>query len=89
MTATVTIPVRALLLAAALAFAGQSAVARDTTEPTAATARATARTKPDTAAEADGVPLTGVLIIVGVVGLVVVIAWVCSRIGDNRSHLIG
>ena len=88
MVAYFTTPVRALLLAAALAFAGQTAdAARHTTEQTA-TARTTARTRTDAAAD-DEFPLDGVLMIVGLVGAVILLAWVCSRIGDNSSHVTG
>ncbi len=91
MTAYFTTPIRALLLAAALAFAGQTVGAAGSTPEQTATARTTtARTKTDAAvAEPDDSSLGGVLIIVGIVGVVVVVAWVCSRIGDNRSHVIG
>ena len=78
------VPVRTLFLAAVLAFAAQAADARSTTaEPQTTTARATARTKGE-AAPADGFPVDGALIVVGIVGVVIVLAWVCSRIGDSR-----
>ena len=87
MTMYFTAPVRALLLAAALAFAVQTAEARSTSAdpvPTT-TARTTARTKGDaTRANSNGVSVDGILIIVGIVGVVIVLAWVCSRMGDTR-----
>ena len=87
MVAYITTPVRALLLAAALLFAAQTADAgRSTNEPTA-TARTTARTKTEAAAEPDDNPLGGVLIIAGVVGALILLAWIGSRIGDNHSHV--
>ncbi len=82
MVAYLTTPVRALLLAAALAFTGQAFAAN---EPSAA-ARPTARTQTD-APQPDETPLGGVLLIVGLVGVVILLAWVCSRIGDSRSHV--
>ncbi len=87
MVAYFTTPVRVLLLAAALAFAAQTAdAARHTTEPVT-TARTTARTKTDTTAQQEELPIDGLLIIVGVVGLVILLAWVCSRVGDSSSHV--
>jgi hypothetical protein len=80
-------PVRTLLLAAALAFAAQAADARATAAdpPQTTTARTTARSKGEAApTSADGVAVDGVIIIVGIVGVVIVLAWVCSRIGDSR-----
>jgi hypothetical protein len=80
-------PVRALLLAAALAFAAQTADARSTfaDQPQTTTARTTARSKGDAVpANRDGISVDGILIIVGIVGVVIVLAWVCSRFGDSR-----
>jgi hypothetical protein len=81
-------PVRAAVLAAALTFAATGAFARATAADLprpAATARATARTQADTTATArDDAPLGGVLIIVGIVGVVILLAWVCSRVADSR-----
>ena len=79
--------VRALLLAAALAFAAQAADARPSSaDPVqTATVRSTARTRDANApADRDGISVDGVLIIVGIVGVVIVLAWVCSRFGDSR-----
>ena len=76
-------PVRALLLTAALVFATQTVAAGPTT-PNHPQATSTARTKGDAdATDRDGVPLGGVLIIIGIVGVVIVLAWVCSRVGDR------
>jgi hypothetical protein len=78
-------PIRTLLLAAALAFAAQAADARSTAPGPAATVRGTARSETDAApANADGVPIDGVVIVVGIVGVVILLAWVCSRVGDSR-----
>ncbi len=80
-------PVRAALLALALVCSTQVAEALSTAtdQPQTATARTTARTRGDAdAADRDGVPVGGVLIIIGIVGAVIFLAWVCSRIGDNR-----
>jgi hypothetical protein len=77
-------PLRALFLVAALAFAAQTADARPTApEPQTTTTRSTARTKGETA-KADGVSVDGLLIIVGIIGAVIVLAWACSRVGDSR-----
>ena len=81
-----TTPVRAALLAAALLCPIQLAEARGPAADQAqtATARTTARTKGDAGAPDRGeVTVGGVLIIVGIVGAVIFLAWVCSRIGDN------
>ncbi|MBN9122492.1 MAG: hypothetical protein J0I06_25665 [Planctomycetes bacterium] len=87
MTTSFNTSVRTLLLVAALAFAAQAADARSTSAdpvPTAP-ARSTARTKGEAApADRDGIAVDGVLIIVGIVGVVIVLAWVCSRVGDSR-----
>ena len=80
-------PVRVLVLAVVLIFAGSTASATSPTEQTQATTRTAARTKGAPAAERDDAPLDGVLIIAGIVGVVIFIAWVCSRIGDNSSHV--
>jgi hypothetical protein len=82
-----TTPVRTLLLAAVLAFAVQVAEARGD-QPQTTTVRATHRTKAEAdVTERDGVPVGGILIIVGIVGVVIVLAWVCSRIGDSRPTI--
>lgn len=80
-------PVRALLLAAVLALCVQSADARSTAPDQVQTSatRGTARTKGDAVpADRDGISVDGVLIILGIVGVVIVLAWVCSRVGDTR-----
>jgi hypothetical protein len=93
MTTYFATPVRTLLLAMALTFATQAADARgNAADPPQMTARASARTKTDTdttasVAERDGIPLGGILIIVGIVGVVIVLAWVASRMGDNRPSM--
>ena len=75
---------RAVLFAAFLACAVPAVNAGPTSEATHTTAR-TARTTGEAPRTApDGVTTDGVLIIVGIVGAVVVLAWVCSRFGDNR-----
>lgn len=78
-------PVRALLLAMALAFAVQAADARAETQQPQTTARTTARAKGDApAADRDAFGLEGALIVAGIVVVVVALAWVASRIGDNH-----
>jgi hypothetical protein len=72
-------------LALALALSATSATATATANP--ASARTTAPTKTDAAHDRDEFPLEGALIIIGIVGVVIVIAWVCSRVGDTRSPL--
>ena len=88
MLAYFTNPVRAAVLAAALIFATQGAFARATAAdhpPPTATVRTTARTQSRApAADRDEFPLGGVLIVVGIVGVVVLLAWVCSRVADTR-----
>jgi hypothetical protein len=83
-----TTPVRTMLLAAALACPVQMSEARDApAQAQTTTARTTARTKTDadtTATDRDGVPVGGILIVIGIVGGVIFFAWVCSRIGDNN-----
>ena len=89
MFAYLTTPVRAALLAAALFCPIPLADARGaaTDQPPTATARTTARSKGDAGAPDRGeVTVGGVLIIVGIVGAVIFLAWVCSRIGDSRRH---
>ncbi len=85
-------PVRTVLLAAILAFAAQTADARGTgaDQPQTTTVRTTARTKADTdtvATDRDGIPLGGILIIAGIIGVVIVLAWVASRMGDSRPTM--
>ena len=79
-------PVRSLLLAMVLAFAVHAVDARTAAaEQPQTTARSTARSKGDAApANPEGVSVDGVLIIVGIVGVVIFLAWVCSRVGDSR-----
>jgi hypothetical protein len=80
-------PVRSLLLAVVLAFAAQAVDARAAAgeQPQTTTVRSTARSKGEAApANPEGVSVDGVLIIVGIVGVVIFLAWVCSRFGDTR-----
>lgn len=79
-------PVRALLLAAILALAAQTADARSSApDPPQTTARSTARSKSDAVpTDRDGISVDGIVIIAGIVGVVILLAWVCSRIGDSR-----
>ena len=76
-------PVRVLLLAAVLSFAAHASDVRAETNQPQTTARATARTKGDAPA-ADRDPIDGLLIIAGIVAVVIVLAWIGSRIGDNH-----
>jgi beta-lactamase regulating signal transducer with metallopeptidase domain len=79
-------PLRSLLLAVVLAFAAHAVDARAAgQEQPQTTARSTARSKGEAAPTApEGVPVDGVLIIIGIVGAVILLAWVCSRVGDSR-----
>jgi hypothetical protein len=80
-------PVRSLLLAVVLALAAHAVDARAAADaqPQTTTARSTARSKGEAApANPEGVSVDGVLIIAGIVGVVIFLAWVCSRVGDSR-----
>jgi hypothetical protein len=80
--------IRVLLLAMALTFAVNAAGTRATAEPTHQTALTPNRTRADAPAhDRDEFPLEGALIIAGIIGVVIVLAWVCSRVGDNRSAM--
>jgi hypothetical protein len=73
--------VRALLLVTALAFA----IDAPSTRATAAQPHPSAQTKANThTPDRDEFPIEGALIVVGIVGVVIVLAWVCSRFGDSR-----
>jgi hypothetical protein len=75
--------VRALLLALALAVhTADGRGAADSTQPPAHTAQ----TRAD-APGSDRDQFEGALLIAGIVGVGVALAWVCSRIGDTRSAL--
>ena len=77
--------VRAVLLVVALTFTIDALGARATASPPQSSAHTTARTRANAPApNRDEFPLEGALIIVGIVGVVIVLAWVCSRIGDSR-----
>lgn len=81
-----TIRVRAILLVTVLAFAAQTATAQPiATEQPQTTARTTRNKESAEATDRDS--LDGLLIIVGIVGVVIFLAWACSRVGDNRSAL--
>lgn len=83
MVTFLTTPVRVLLLFAVLALGAQHVeAARLTSQPTAA-ARTDKKRPADPGDEFDGW-----LIIGGVIGVVVLVAWLASRFGDNRSHVI-
>jgi hypothetical protein len=70
---------RAILLA--LAFAVHTADVRAAERPAAHTTAHAAKLHADRTDDTLG----GVLMVVGLVGAVVVFAWVCSRVADNRS----
>ncbi len=76
MTTYFTAPVRIWLLAIVLALAAQTAVAGPATEPRSASSSA--------APAPDGTSIDGMLIVIGIVGVVIFLAWVCSRFGDSR-----
>lgn len=75
---------RALIVAASLACVAPTA---DAAGPATAST-APARGAPVETVTDDGPPLDGLLILAGVVGLLIVVAWLGSRVGDNRSHVI-
>lgn len=80
-------PVRVLFLAAALAFSMQVAVAQGNGEPPRTAA--TARTRNDApAATRDESSTGGVLIILGIVGGLILLAWIASRVADNRTDTV-
>jgi hypothetical protein len=80
-----TAPVRAVLLAAALVLAAGALEAR-AVDATVATARTRADEYP---AGRDESPVGGILIIAGIVAGVILLAWICSRVGDNsRGNLM-
>ncbi len=74
-------PIRTLLLAVALAFAAQAVAAPSLTLATTTT---TTHTKNEAAGQSDGTPIGGILIVAGIVAGVIVLAWICSRVSDNR-----
>lgn len=78
--------VRSLLVTAALALAAP--VADAGTRATESAKSVSTETKPQSA-DADDAPLDGVLIIAGIVAVVVFAAWVASRVGDNKPHVMG
>lgn len=82
-------PVRALLIVAVLLAAVRTADAGAGAPAPTSKQTATEGAKAAPPATNDDVPLDGLLIIAGVIGLVVIIAWVASRVGENRSHVIG
>lgn len=74
--------IRVGLLATVLAFTVQVANAGP---PTPARVATTARTRNDApVADNHEAPYGGLLIIAGIVGGVIVLAWICSRVSDNR-----
>lgn len=80
MVAFIRASVRSLLLGAVLALAAQPGYATSPTTPTApAPAGHTEGTRPD-----DDLHLDGWLIIAGLVGAVVLIAWIASRLGEDQ-----
>ena len=74
-------PVRALLLALTLTFTAQAAVAGFTGQRSTARSNVDAATKNDDAAD-------GLLILAGIVGVLILLAWVSSYISDQRSHVV-
>jgi hypothetical protein len=76
---------RLLFVALVLGLAVGATAARSAADQPQATARTTARTKAEPVAPGqDEFPLGGLLIIAGIVGVVVLLAWISSRIGDSR-----
>ncbi len=81
--------IRAVFFAALLTCAVPVAHAGPTREYTHTNAVPTAHTTGE-ASQTDraGATTDGIFIIVGIVGAVVLFAWVCSRFGDNRQPTI-
>jgi hypothetical protein len=76
---------RVLVVAAVLGFAVEASRASASGQQPQTTTRTTARSKTETPANGrDESPLGGLLIIAGIIGAIVVLAWVASRMGDNR-----
>ena len=82
-------PVRTFLLATILAFAALAADAHTATAQTQPVATmTTGRTKnEENPTDRDAAPVGGVLLIVGIVGGIILLAWICSRINDNRPSM--
>jgi hypothetical protein len=85
-----TTPVRAALVAAALVFAAHALEVRAAGPAQALATATTARARTDEdPTDRDAAPVGGLLIIAGVVAGVILLAWICSRIGDNtRGNLM-
>lgn len=70
--------VRTLLLALAVAMTAPAAARSEST------ARATGRSAVDTPVPVtDGTSLDGAALIVGIVAVIILLAWVCSRVSDS------
>jgi hypothetical protein len=81
-------PVRAFLLATILAFAALAAEGRAATAQTPIATVTTGRSKnEENPSDRDAAPVGGILIVVGIVGGIILLAWVCSRISDNRPSM--
>jgi hypothetical protein len=79
-------PVRALLLMLVFALSVPVAVAQvDTESQRGAT---TARTHADATRTSNDDPTGGLLIILGIVGGLILLAWIASRIGDTRTDTV-
>jgi Mn2+/Fe2+ NRAMP family transporter len=79
--------IRALVIAVVLAFTVQVAQASRPADSISATARTTS--EPTTTGREEA-PLDGLLILAGIVGVVILLAWAASRVGDRRGgHLMG
>ncbi|HEY1189262.1 MAG TPA: hypothetical protein VGE74_16540 [Gemmata sp.] len=79
---------RTLLLIAVLAFAPPATSAARNAPAPPATKRVAEHPEP-APADRDDRALEGLLIIAGVVAVVVFVAWVASRMGDNKPHVMG
>ncbi len=77
---------RNLLLAVLLL--GLVSTAHATPTPSTPSTEPSAVTHALAVPEEEGISLDGVLIVAGIVAVVVVLAWLSSRIGDNKSHVI-
>lgn len=83
-------PVRAVLLVAALVLAAHATEVRGAGPAPAVATATTARTRAgEYPADRDEAPVGGLLIVAGIVAGVILLAWICSRVGDNpRGNLM-
>jgi hypothetical protein len=79
-------PVRTLLLVAVFALSMPFATAQPNAEPQRSAA--TAQTYSERGRSSNDDPTGGLLIILGIVGGLILLAWIASRIGDTRTDTV-